>query len=157
MSPKRGYAGDSLSPFPMIATARFDVTSWEPTVYDQPEDGPALTRVTLTKTFEGDLTGESVGEGLFCGLQTPAEGAGYMVSERVTGRLGGRAGTFVMQHGGLAAPEAEPQSFGSIVPGSGTGALAGLRGTVVFGADHTITLKFEMPDGPADAESSLAT
>ena len=80
-----------------------------------------------------------------------------MVSERVTGRLGGRAGTFVMQHGGLAAPEAEPQSFGSIVPGSGTGALAGLRGTVVFGADHTITLEFEMPDGPTDAGSSLAT
>ena len=34
-----------------------------------------------TDSFEGDLTGESVGEGLFCGLQTPAEGAGYMVSD----------------------------------------------------------------------------
>ena len=140
----------------MTATARFDVTSWEPTVYDQPEEGPALTRVALTKTFEGDLAGESVGEGLFCGLQDPGAGAGYMVSERVTGRLGGRAGTFVMQHGGLAAPEAEPRSFGSIVPGSGTGQLTGLRGTVAFGSDHTITLEVEMPDALAGVDSSLA-
>ena len=128
------------------ATARFDVTAWEPTPYDRPASGPALTRIAIRKAFEGDLSGESVGEGLFCGVDAPEAGAGYVVSERVTGRLGGRAGTFVLQHGGVMAPEAAPRSFGHVVPGSGTGALTGLRGDVSFDVSddgvHTVVLEY---------------
>jgi hypothetical protein len=131
----------------MTATARFDVTSWESTVTDGPEEGPTQTRVAITKSFEGDLTGTSAGEGLFCGLEAPADGAGYLVSERFTGRLGDREGTFVMQHGGLAAPGAEPESFGSVVPGSGTGALSGMSGSVAFGASHILTLDVQFDQG----------
>lgn len=128
----------------MRASARFQVTRWEATPTDTPETGPALSRVAIRKAFEGDLTGESVGEGLFCGLDRPGDGAGYVVSERFTGRLGDREGSFVIQHGGLAGPDLEPQSFGSVVPGSGTGGFAGLRGTVAFAEGHTLTLDYEV-------------
>ncbi len=127
-----------------VAHAAFTVHDWTPAVYDAPEAGPTLTRVSLRKVFTGDLTGESVGEGLFCGMNAPADGAGYLVCERVTGRIGDREGSFVLQHGGIAAPEAAPRSFGSVVPGSGTGGFAGIRGDVVFGEGHTIALTYEL-------------
>lgn len=135
------------------ASARFDVTGWDPDPYDRPAAGPALTRIAIRKVFQGDLDGESVGEGLFCGVDAPEAGAGYVVSERVTGRLGGRSGTFVLQHGGVVAPEAAPRSFGHVVPGSGTGALVGLRGEATFDVTddgvHTLVLAYAFAADPA--------
>ena len=132
------------------ADASFDVTNWDATAYDEPSDGPHLSRVAVSKAFTGDLDGESVGHGLFCGMNAPADGAGYVVSERFTGRLGGRSGTFVLQHVGVAAPGAPPRSHGNVVPGSGTGELAGLTGEVEFGDGHTLTLRYDLPPSPAE-------
>lgn len=114
----------------MTGTASFSVTLWEPQGSDAPEAGPEQSRVRIHKAFEGDLVGKSTGEGLFCGMSTPEDGAGYVVSERFVGRLGQREGSFVIQHGGLMGPGQPPHTFGSVVPGSGTGGLSGLAGTV---------------------------
>src|SRR5687767_9284360 len=100
------------------ATATFEIAGWEETAYDEPGDGPKLTRVTVRKRFRGEVEGESVAELLTC--QAGDDGAGYVGSERVTGRVGGRAGTFVVQHGGTMDGDAQ-RPFGHIVPGSGTG------------------------------------
>jgi hypothetical protein len=133
---------------PTTATATFEVTAWTPTPYDQPDDGPELTRVALSKVFHGDLEGESVGEGLFCGMKAPDAGAGYVVSERVTGRLQGRSGTFVLQHGGVMGAGRAPQTFGHVVPGSGTDQLAGLTGEVEIrqteDGQHVMTLRYAL-------------
>ncbi len=130
----------------MEARCTFDVTGWEPSPGDDPEEGPALARVAIRKKFQGELAGESAGEGLFCGMNDPEAGAGYVVSERVTGVLAGRSGTFVLQHGGIMGPDMPPHSFGNVVPGSGTGELTGLRGEMEIGraADgaHTLTLRY---------------
>jgi hypothetical protein len=132
------------------ATASFDVTGWDETAYDEPAEGPRLARVTVRKVFRGDLEAESVGEGLLCRSDADAldAGGGYVVSERVVGRLGGRAGTFVLQHGGLGGAGTAPRTFGHVVPGSGTGDLNGLRGRVEIrvtedGA-HTLTLDYDL-------------
>jgi hypothetical protein len=101
--------------------AAFEITGWDQQPYDEPAEGPALSRATVRKRFSGALAGESVAEVLICGE------AGYVVSERVTGTLDGRAGTFVLQHGAAT----DGTSFGHVVPGSGTGALTGLRGTAL--------------------------
>jgi hypothetical protein len=45
------------------------------------------------------------------------------LDERVTATLDGRAGTFVLQHGAW-----DGGRWGFVVPGTGTGALAGPRG-----------------------------
>ena len=54
--------------------------------------------------------------------------------ERVEGTIDGRTGTFLLQHGG-AGDETGQEAFGHIVPGTGTGDLAGITGTAVFAHD----------------------
>ena len=123
----------------------FDITGWEPSEIPSPEGGPKLGRAMIRKAFRGDLEGTSETEMLSC--QGENGGAGYLAQEVVTGTLAGRGGTFVMQHGGIASAGGQ-RAFGSIVPGSGTGELRGLTGSVEYrhdesGATVTIDYGFE--------------
>jgi hypothetical protein len=134
---------ESTSPAPAARTlvAQFEVTGWEPNVYDEPGEGPALARVVVRKTFRGVVDGTSVAEVLTAA--GPA-GRGYVACERFVGAVEGRTGTLVFQHCGIDDGDA-PYAFGHIVPGSGTGQLAGLCGTVAFvhdasGAHVTLVL-----------------
>lgn len=118
---------------PTTITVAFDITRWVEVPYDEPVDGPKLARATVEKRFSGILEGTSRAELLLC---QGGDGAGYLGSERVTGVLDGREGTFVIQHGGIVDGET-PRAFGSIVPGSGTGDLEGIRGSAAFSHDAT--------------------
>jgi hypothetical protein len=90
--------------------------------------GAPLGRMSIDKAFHGDLEGTSEGEMLTAA--TIVEGsAGYVAIERVSGTLGGRRGTFVLQHSGTMTRGA-PQLTIAVVPDSGTGELAGLAGTM---------------------------
>jgi hypothetical protein len=112
--------------------AAFEITGWEQAPYDEPADGPPLTRATVRKAYTGLLEGESVAELLTCGELA------YLANERVTGSLEGRAGSFVIQHGAW-----EGGQWGFVVPGSGTGAMTGLRGDARL--DHgRIALDYEL-------------
>lgn len=134
------------------AIAHFDVTSWEEAAYDESPGGPRLSRANVTKQFRGDLDGESTAVVLMCQAdpQDLEAGGGFVGSERVVGQLNGRDGTFVMQHGGVAGGGQERRTFGHVVPGSGTGALAGLAGTLELSIDaegrHTLTMQYTIPD-----------
>lgn len=93
---------------------------------DSPAEGVTLGRLSLDKTFDGDLVGTGHGEMLTA--MTPVQGsAGYVAIERVTGSLHGRSGSFVLQHTGMMDQGAQQLSI-TVVPGSGTGALVGLAG-----------------------------
>jgi hypothetical protein len=127
------------------AIATFEVTAWEETVYAEPADGPKLARVTVNKTFQGDIIGESSAELLMSQGQNGY--AGYVALERVTGSVAGRSGSFDVQHcatqGGPSA-----KAFWLVVPGSGTGELRGLIGDVTYrhdesGAIFTLDYDFE--------------
>lgn len=132
------------------AVAHFDVTGWNEAPYDGVDGGVRLSRAEVTKTFRGDLEGESSALLLMC--QADPEdleaGGGFVASEKVIGQLDGREGSFVIQHGGLAGGEQERRTFGNVVPGTGTGELAGLTGTVELSIDaegrHTLTLDYEI-------------
>lgn len=113
-------------------TASFEITGWEETVYDEPTEGPKLTRATVRKRFSGPLEGTSVTELL---AAQGERGSGYMASERVEGTLEGRTGTFVLQHGGVGEGD-EQRAFGHVVPGSGTGELHTLRGDAEYSHDE---------------------
>ena len=113
-------------------TAPFEITSWEETAYDVPVEGPPLARATVVKHWSGPVEGTSTAEVLTAVGQT---GRGYVASERVDGTLEGRRGTFVLQHGGVGG-ESEQHAFAFVVPGSGTGDLAGLRGTGAYVHDE---------------------
>jgi hypothetical protein len=112
-----------------------------------PGDSTAqLGRFLLAKTFEGGLTGTSVGEMLSAG--NPAAGsAGYVALEWVTGSLGDRQGTFALQHTGSMDRGTSSLAI-TVVPGTGTDALAGIGGhldLVVEGGVHSYTLHYQLP------------
>lgn len=113
-------------------TAPFDVTGWEEATYDQPAEGPPLARATVTKRWSGPIEGTSTAEVL---TAVGAAGRGYVASERVVGALEGRSGTFVIQHGGIG-DDVSDHAFASVVPGSGTGELVGLRGEGAYVHDE---------------------
>ncbi len=131
---------------PTKATSEFTITAWEPAPYDEEVPGPKMTRTVVKKTFTGALAGSSVAELLTC--ESESGSAGYLAMERVDGVLDGRAGTFVIQHGGIfdaATGNATP--YGAIVPGSATGELAGLRGSAEYRHDDQgaiLTLHYDM-------------
>jgi Protein of unknown function (DUF3224) len=114
--------------------AEFEITGWDEKVYhEEPDGGPKLTRVTVRKTFRNGVDGTSVTELLTAG---GADGRGYLASELFTGTIDGRHGTVVFQHGGID-DNGKVTSFGHLVPGTGTGDLAGLRGEITYVHDET--------------------
>ena len=91
-------------------------------------DGVSIGRVSITKTFSGDLEGASTVEML--GARTPVQGsAGYVAIERVTGSLAGRTGSFVLMHGGIMT-RGTPELSVRVVPDSGLGELVGIAGAM---------------------------
>lgn len=92
----------------------------------------AADRFDLVKTWTGALEGASHGIMLTAG--DPAGGsASYIATETFEGTLDGRAGTLTLQQLGTMSG-GEPELSYVIAPGSGTGALAGLTGTLTIGA-----------------------
>ena len=110
------------------ATGSFDVKVTPQKPDTQIARAANLSRLTIDKRFHGDLEGISKGEML--ALQTEVKGsAGYVALERVTGKLKGRSGSFVLQHSGT--PErGEEHTQVSVVPDSASGELRGLTGTM---------------------------
>lgn len=129
------------------AVADFEITSWDPQETEEERaEGATLARTRLTKRFSGALTGTSVTHLL---TAMGPEGRGYVAMERVDGTLDGREGSFVIGHGGLD-DDSEAGTFGSVVPGSGTGALAGLRGRCAYvhdGDTAQLSLTYTLANG----------
>jgi hypothetical protein len=87
-----------------------------------------LGRLTIDKRYHGDLEASAKGEML--ATQSEVKGsAGYVALERVTGKLHGRSGSFVLQHS-ATMQRGTPQSSIAVVPDSGTGELTGLSGSM---------------------------
>jgi hypothetical protein len=98
-----------------------------PLAMDAPAEGSALGRLSIDKSFHGDIEGTSKGEMLTAGTATK-NSAGYVAVERVTGTVKGFRGTFALMHTGIMNRGA-PQLTITIVPDSGTGDLTGISGT----------------------------
>lgn len=130
--------------------SRFEVTSWNATPYGEAGEGPLLSEAQVVKRYHGELDAEGRARVLMCraGADGSLANAGYIASEQVAGSLDGRKGTFVLQHWGIAEEGAPPRTAGHIVPGSGTGDLAGLSGTVDIRVDedgtHTLSLNYRI-------------
>lgn len=78
----------------------------------------------------------------------PKEGdAGYVALEVLEGTIDGRRGTVMFQQFGTMRSGAAELRYEAI-PGSGTGALAGMTGTValeVVNGLHRVVLEYELP------------
>ena len=127
------------------ATGTFEV-SMKPLSAPGEPVGTAVGRMSLDKRFAGDLV--AVGQGEMLTAMTPTQGsAGYVAIERVTGRLHGRQGSFVLQHSGTMDRGAQRLSI-TVVPDSGTEALAGINGSLRINVDngaHSYELEYTLP------------
>lgn len=131
----------------MSATARGTFTvELKPQAEPSVLDGVSLGRMTLDKRFDGDLQGTGKGEMLTA--LTPVKGsAGYVAIERFTGTLQGRSGSFVFQHSGTMDQGGQRLSI-TVVPGSGTGGLAGITGSFrieIADGRHSYEFEYTLP------------
>ena len=127
------------------ANARFAIKGWDEKPYSEGQDQPRLTRASVTKTYTGDIQGEGQVEYL---MMYRSDGSATFVGlERVVGRIGGKAGTFVLQRTGIFESGQAKESY-SVIPGSATGDLQGLLGdgssAVGHGMEHSFTLSYEL-------------
>src|SRR5262249_54299356 len=107
------------------AKAKITVRSSEVEPYDQTAS-PSLVEVRLTETFAGDIEGESPVRALQ--VLRDDKSACLVSIQRFRGRLGGRHGTTFVLQGSEIVENGKIKATWSVVPGSGTGALSGLRG-----------------------------
>ncbi|MBK8202569.1 MAG: DUF3224 domain-containing protein [Bdellovibrionales bacterium] len=67
--------------------------------YAKGSDGVTLGRMSIEKSFHGDLSAASQGE-MLSALTSVKGSAGYVAIEQVVGTLHGKKGSFVLQHFG---------------------------------------------------------
>jgi Protein of unknown function (DUF3224) len=123
-------------------TGIFKIEGWDESAYSEEQDGRKLTQASVKQSFSGDIEGEGSVEWLMC--YRPDKTADFVGLQRIDGRLGVRSGSFVLLQtdGSFDGTEAKGQL--SVVPGSGTGDLRGLRGRGEFrapqGSEASMTL-----------------
>jgi hypothetical protein len=127
------------------ANARFSIKSWDEKPYSEGQDLPKMTRASVDKTFTGDIDGEGHVEYV---MMYRSDGtAAFVGLERITGRIAGRNGSFVLQRTGVFEGGQARESY-SVVTGSGTDEVRGLRGegmsSVGHAADYPFALNYEL-------------
>ncbi len=121
----------------MDARSTFAVAEFTPTdVTTEIETAVGVGVARMTKTFTGDLVGRS--QTLFTYAYSPSDGTGtYVALESFEGSILGRSGTVNIAHSATTSPAAPRlHELVVVVPGSGTGELAG-TGTIVIDEDDT--------------------
>lgn len=115
------------------AKATFALKGWDEKPYNEMNGVPKLTRVSVTKSYQGDITGEGKLEYLM--MYRDDGSASFVGLERVVGSVAGRSGSFVLQHSGTFKGGVATVTL-LVVPGSGTEDLRGLRGDGGFSVGH---------------------
>jgi hypothetical protein len=123
------------------ATGSFKIDSWD----EEPHgDDGGIARAVVKQTFSGDIEGTGQAEWLmWYRADKTADFAGYL---RVDGDVGGRSGSVVFQSTG-AFDGSEAAGPLTIVPGTGTGELAGITGGGSFrapmGGEPALSLDYD--------------
>ena len=112
------------SPTRKKATAAITVQHSESRPYDH-DVKPALADLVLSETFSGEWKGDSTVHALQ--VLRDDKSATMVSMQRFRGTLDGRRGTFVLQ-GSETIAHGKISATWSVVPGSGTNELEGLRG-----------------------------
>jgi hypothetical protein len=141
-------AAQNGAPVTKHATGPFDV-KLAPQGEDDKAEGSTLARYSLDKQYHGDLDATAKGTMLTAGTDVKGS-AGYVAIERVTGKLNGLTGSFVLQHSGTLTRGAPVQSI-TVVPDSGTGQLTGLSGkltVIIEVGKHSYSFDYTLPETP---------
>jgi hypothetical protein len=130
------------------ANGTFEVKITPQAQQDKAENG-SFGRLLIDKQLHGDIEATSKGEMMVADTDIKDSGC-YVALERVTGKLNGRDGSFILQHNGIMTRGVGHLSV-SVVPDSGTGQLVGLAGkmsiTIVDGK-HLYDFDYSLPENP---------
>ena len=128
------------------ANARFAIKNWDEKPYSEGEGLPRLARATVTKSYTGDIEAQAQVD--YVMMYRSDGSASFVGLERVVGRIGEKAGTFVLQRLGTFEGGLAKESY-TVIAGSATGELAGLLGNgdsaVGHGMEHPFSLMYELP------------
>ena len=113
-------------------TGNFKIADWDESAYLEHDDGRKLSQASVEQTFSGDIEGEGSVRWLMCYRRDKT--AEFVGLQRIDGRLGERSGSFVLLQTDGSFDGSVARGRLSIVPGSGTGDLDGLRGQGEFSA-----------------------
>jgi len=114
----------------MKVSGKFDVNLNPLDFYAKGEHGINFVRMSIDKTFHGELDATSKGE-MLSAMTTVEGSAGYVAIEQVIGSLSGRKGSFVLQHFGTMS-KGKDRLILEVVPDSGSDELSGLVGKMVI-------------------------
>jgi hypothetical protein len=112
-----------------------------------PPPAEGLGRFSIDKQIHGDLEATTKGE-MFSGGDPKQGAAGYVAIEVVTGTLGGKHGSFALQHSATMDQNGLKMSV-IVVPGSGTGELKGIAGTFTIhieNGQHSYDFEYTLPE-----------
>ena len=127
------------------AKGTFEVKSTPQTEAENVGD-PTIGRLSLAKQFNGDLEGTSKGQMLGSQSEAVRGSGGYVAMERFTGTLGGKKGSFTLQHIGTMQGGKFDLNV-SVVPDSGSGELTGISGKmkiIIDGGKHSYEFDYSI-------------
>lgn len=118
---------------PRTVDSNVEVEKYERSVLNKPDaSGLAIVETRLIEKFAGGIIGK--GEATHLRLER-SDGTGTLICyERITGSVGRRQGSFLLEAKGAMEPGAIVYGHWEVVDGSGTGELEGLRGYAEFSA-----------------------
>jgi hypothetical protein len=134
----------------MRASGTFKVVDFTPAPVPSPkiETAVSVGVAVMDKQFEGEVAGRAAT--LFTSaFDQPTNTGTYIAMESFEGTLHGRTGTFNFAHSAtMSGGTRQGEFFVVIVPGSGTGELAGITGTGGIAIDpdgtHRIWLDYDL-------------
>ena len=127
------------------ASGTFDVKV-TPVKDDETSAVEGIGRLSLNKTWAGDLVGTSKGQMLGSSDASQTTG-GYVAMEIFTGTLNGKKGSFGLQHIGTMGNGKFSINV-EVIPGSGTGELKGIAGKlkiIIAGGKHSYEFAYTLP------------
>lgn len=107
------------------AKATFEVKNWDEKTVNEVDGRLKITHASVVFAYQGDLEAQSAMEYVMAYRDDAS--ATVVGVERITGRLKGKNGTFVVESRGGYADGTFKGDL-TVVEGSGTGDLAGIQG-----------------------------
>jgi uncharacterized protein DUF3224 len=120
-------------------TGTFEIKSWDENTWDgkphKDVKGAKQTYAVVKQLFHGVIEGESDSHSVM--TYRDDESANYVGLQTVVGKIGDRSGSFVMQSVGAYDPKTGiAETTLTIIPGSASGGLKGLKGKGTYSASH---------------------
>ncbi|MEV5434990.1 DUF3224 domain-containing protein [Streptomyces sp. NPDC052682] len=120
-------------PSPSTTDGHFTYADWKEHPVGSADTSPRLAHASVTNTFHGGIEAAATQCEYSIAYVTEKTGS-FAGMELITGRVDGRAGSFVLQERGFFDADGTVHCTFEVVAGSGSGELAGLRGSGRFTA-----------------------